>query len=187
VNLTAILPYLALILGTAAEGEVVFVGASVAVGAGKLHALPVFLVGALGSALGDQFYFYVLRGRVSRWVDRWPAIVSRRATVERILGRYSGHVAFGMRFTPGLRIALAATCAYARVPAVRFSVFNLLGAIAWAAAMLSLVAFGGPLLARRLRVNNVALMIGLALAFVSVTLVAGRVLRRRLQHLRDAA
>lgn len=184
-SLTAVLPYLALILGTAAEGEVVFVGASVAVGAGKLHALPVFLVGALGSALGDQFYFYVLRGRLSRWLDRWPAIVSRRTSVERIIGRYSGFVAFGMRFTPGLRIALAATCAYARVPAVRFSIFNLLGAVAWAAAMLSLVAFGGPLLARRLQVNGVVLMVGLALAFVSLTLVAGRLLRRRMQQLRD--
>ena len=54
----------------AIEGEVVFIAASVLVAAGKLSAAGVIVAGALGAAAGDQFYFYLLRGRVDGW--RWP-------------------------------------------------------------------------------------------------------------------
>ena len=48
----------------AIEGEVVFIAAAVLVAAGKLSQVGVVVAGALGAAAGDQFYFYLLRGRV---------------------------------------------------------------------------------------------------------------------------
>ena len=45
-----------------------------------------------------------------------------------------------LRFAPGLRIAIAAACAYARVPRAQFSALNLIAAFIWAALLLTLVA-----------------------------------------------
>jgi membrane protein DedA with SNARE-associated domain len=48
-----------------------------------------------------------------------------------------------IRFAPGLRIALAAACAWVDVPPWKFSLLNLLSAFAWALVMLVLVAWFG--------------------------------------------
>jgi len=49
-----------------------------------------------------------------------------------------------IRFAPGLRIAITAACAYARVPPLRFSGLNLISAFAWAAVILTIVSRIGP-------------------------------------------
>jgi membrane protein DedA with SNARE-associated domain len=49
-----------------------------------------------------------------------------------------------IRFAPGLRIALAAACAYANVSPVRFTLLNLLSAVCWAIILLVFVAWLGP-------------------------------------------
>jgi membrane protein DedA with SNARE-associated domain len=51
---------------------------------------------------------------------------------------------FLIRFTPGLRIAIAVACACAGVPARRFTVINFLSAVAWAVSLLALVGNYGP-------------------------------------------
>lgn len=140
-------PYLAIYLAAMIEGEVVFVLASVLVAAGRLDALGVVLCGALGAATGDQFYFYLFRGALWRWLTRRPAIrlsSSRRtAILERVRNHQSAMI-LALRFAPGLRIAIAAACAWADVSAVRFSVLNGLSAVVWAAGLLFLVARVGP-------------------------------------------
>ena len=49
-----------------------------------------------------------------------------------------------IRFAPGLRIALAAACAWVDVPAWTFSILNVLSAIVWAAGLLAIVGWLGP-------------------------------------------
>jgi membrane protein DedA with SNARE-associated domain len=49
-----------------------------------------------------------------------------------------------LRFSPGLRIAIAAACAYADVPPVKFSVLDSISSVAWAASLLALVGYAGP-------------------------------------------
>ena len=49
-----------------------------------------------------------------------------------------------IRFAPGLRIALAAACAWVDVSPRKFSLLNLLSAFAWAVVMLVFVAWLGP-------------------------------------------
>ena len=49
-----------------------------------------------------------------------------------------------IRFAPGLRIALAAACAWIDVPALKFSVLNLVSAFVWAVALLVIVGWVGP-------------------------------------------
>ena len=82
---------------------------------GHLNPLAVLLAGTAGAALGDQFYFYLLRGRLRRWLDRYESIARRGLRLVRHVRRHESATVLLIRFAPGLRIALAAACAYAGV------------------------------------------------------------------------
>jgi membrane protein DedA with SNARE-associated domain len=138
------LAYLVVVGAAIFEGEIVFVAASMLVSQGRLNPIGVLLAGAIGAAVGDQFYFYALRGRLHRWVDRYPNIARRGHILVERVRRHEALTVLMLRFSPGLRIALAAACAYADVPPVKFSVLNAVSAVAWAAALLLIVAYAGP-------------------------------------------
>ncbi|PYV43843.1 MAG: hypothetical protein DMG06_09090 [Acidobacteria bacterium] len=138
------LAYLAVFIAAAVEGEVVFVAASVLVSLGRLDPLAVFVVAMLGGSAGDQFWFYALRGRLRPWLTRFPRLAQRQ---EQLVARVQGHgtlMVLACRFLPGLRIAIPAACAYAGIPAIRFTTLNLIGSSAWAAAILVTVTRIGP-------------------------------------------
>src|SRR6185503_20164172 len=124
-------PYLVIYLAAMVEGEAVFALASVLVAAGRLNPAAVMVFGALGAATGDQFYFYLFRGTIRRWLrePRWP---STRFSTDRLLRirdhvqRHQSAAVLALRFAPGFRIALAAACAWANVSPLRFSLLNLL-------------------------------------------------------------
>jgi membrane protein DedA with SNARE-associated domain len=141
---TGVAAYGAVFLAAILEGEVLFVTASALVSQGKLHALPVVIAGALGATLGDQFYFYALRGRLRRWVDRSPSVARRGARLVARVKRNEWLTVLTIRFSPGLRIALAAACAYAGVAPAMFSALSIVSSFAWAAGLLTLVAYAGP-------------------------------------------
>lgn len=138
------LAYLAVFVAAVVEGEVVFITASVLVGRGELNALGVLLAGALGGSAGDQFFYYVLRGRLHRWLDRFPRIARHHRTVVARVTRHSTAMILACRFLPGLRTAIPAACAYGGVKPLKFSSLNMVSALAWASAILSVVAWGGP-------------------------------------------
>jgi membrane protein DedA with SNARE-associated domain len=138
------LAYVAIYLAAIVEGEIVFVTASILVATGQLERLPVLLSGALGAATGDQMYFYALRGRISGWLSRFRPIAARQEAIVARVERHRSLMILALRFAPGLRIAIAAACAYARVPRLQFSVLNLIAAFAWATLLLTLVSHVGP-------------------------------------------
>jgi membrane protein DedA with SNARE-associated domain len=172
------LPYLTVLIAAAIEGEVVFLTAAVLVGAGRLQPLAVFLAGALGASIGDQLHFYIFRLRVAGWLDRVPAIARRQPAIAALVCRHGSLVALGLRFVPGLRIVLAAGCAYGGLPALRFSILNLLGGLIWSATLLTLVAWAGPSMAARLEVNHTWVMVGIAVMLIGITALGGQVLKR---------
>jgi undecaprenyl-diphosphatase len=138
------LAYLVVFIAAIVEGEVVFVTASILVGKGDLHPLGVLIAGALGGSAGDQFWYYALRGRLQRWLQHFPRVARhQRAVVERVR-KNSTAMVLACRFLPGLRVAIPAACAYAGVRPLRFTSLNLVSAFAWAAAIMSIVAWGGP-------------------------------------------
>jgi membrane protein DedA with SNARE-associated domain len=141
---SALAPYAAVFAATVLEGEVVFVGATVLVHVGRLDAAGVFLAAALGGSVGDQIYFYALRGRFRRWLEGFPVWTRRR---DRILGRVRRNASamiLACRFLPGLRVAIPAACAFAQVSPLRFSVLSLLSSLGWAAAVMTFVIWIGP-------------------------------------------
>jgi membrane protein DedA with SNARE-associated domain len=144
----------AVLLAAMLEGEIVFVTAATLVSRGRLNPVGVAVAGALGAAIGDQFFFYVLRGRLTHWIDRFPAVARQGLRLTRRVRQHETFTVLAIRFSPGLRIALSAACAYAGVPALKFSLLNLLGCIAWATGLLTLVAWFGPAILTRLGISG---------------------------------
>lgn len=136
--------YGAVFIAAIVEGEILFVTASALVSQGKLEAIPVVIAGALGATVGDQFAFYALRGRLRRWLDRSPTIARRGARLVSRVKRNEWLAVVAIRFSPGLRIALAAACAYVGVAPATFSLLSVLSCFAWAGLLLTLVAYAGP-------------------------------------------
>jgi membrane protein DedA with SNARE-associated domain len=139
----------------------------VAVAAGKLSPVGVTVAGALGAALGDQFYFYLLRGRVDRLLDRVRWVAARHDAIVGRIRRRETIMIFVIRFAPGLRIAMAAACAYARVSPVRFSLVDTVAAFTWAVLLMAFVSRAGPALATRLGISGIWAIVVPALALAA--------------------
>ena len=139
-----LLPYGGIALAAIVEGEVTYIGAAALVAEGRLNPLAVLIAGALGAAFGDQAFFYLFRGRLPVWLARYPSLQRKTAPLVDRVRRHGSLMVLLIRFAPGLRIALAAACAAANVPAWTVSTLNLLSAFVWAAVVLALVAWLGP-------------------------------------------
>ena len=139
-----LLPYGGIALAAIVEGEVTYIGAATLVAEGKLDPIAVMIAGAIGASIGDQAYFYLFRGRLPHWLARYPSLQRKTAPLVDRVRRHSRLMVMFIRFAPGLRIALAAACAAAEVPAWTMSTLNLLSAFVWAAVVLALVAWLGP-------------------------------------------
>lgn len=138
------LVYAGILLAAAVEGEVAYVMAAVLAGQGRLDPIGVVIAGTIGASLGDQFFFYLLRGRLRRWLDRYDWVARRSEALVSRAVRHQIAMVFLIRFAPGLRVALAAACAYAGVGALRFSAVSLLSSAAWAIVVMAVVAWAGP-------------------------------------------
>jgi membrane protein DedA with SNARE-associated domain len=137
-------PYLGIFVAAMVEGEIAYVGACALVAAGQLNAGAVIVSGALGAAIGDQAYFFIFRGRLHTWVARFPALERKTAPLVDRVRRNATLMVLLIRFAPGLRIALAAACAYVDMPALRFSILNAGTAFIWAAGLMVLIGWAGP-------------------------------------------
>jgi undecaprenyl-diphosphatase len=139
-----LLPYSGILLAAIVEGEIAFITAAALVAQGRLSPIGVLVSGAIGAAIGDQTYFYLFRGRLPRWIARYPSLARKAAPLVDRVRRHASLMVLLIRFAPGLRIALASACAWVDVPPLRFSLLNLLAAFIWASTLLLLVGWLGP-------------------------------------------
>ena len=135
----SLVPYLGILVAAAVEGEVVYVGAVVLAYQGKLDALGVLLSGSVGGWAGDQFWFYAARGPLSAWLNRFEKIARRQRAIQNRMHRHATKLILGVRFLPGLRIAIPVACAYSGVTAARFSGLSFISALAWANAIMFMI------------------------------------------------
>lgn len=139
------LPYLAIYLFAILEGEIYYAAMCARAAAGSLSWPAVLVAGALGGSTGDQFFFYLLRGRL-HWLDRFPRLGRYRERVSARVHAHENGIVLASRFLPGLRTAIPIACAYAGVRPIKFSLLNLVSAFAWAAAIMLLVRGGSTAL-----------------------------------------
>jgi membrane protein DedA with SNARE-associated domain len=74
---------------------------------------------------------------------RYPSLQQKAEPLLARVRRHQSLMVLFIRFAPGLRIALAAACAWVDVSPWKFSLLNLVSAFAWALVMLVLVAWFG--------------------------------------------
>src|SRR6266540_545624 len=139
------LSYLSIVVFAILEGEIYYSKACADAMIGKLSWAGVWCAGALGGATGDQFWFYLLRGRI-HWLDRFPKLGKYRdRVIARVHANETGLV-LASRFLPGLRTAIPIACAYAGTKPLKFSALNLVSAFAWAGAIMAFVKTGSTTL-----------------------------------------
>ena len=140
------LEYLPIYIAAILEGEIYYSKVCADAISGRLLWPAVLVCGALGGATGDQFWFYLLRGRV-HWLDRYPKLAAyRNRVVARVHSSETGLV-LASRFLPGLRTAIPMACAYAGMSPAKFSALNLVSAFGWAGAIMAFVKGGSTTLA----------------------------------------
>lgn len=125
--------YLAVFLGTLAEGETILVAAGFAAHRGLLDWRLVVLAAMIGGTLGDQLAFLLGRWQGEALLRRFPALARHEPRLRRLLARHDAIVIVTMRFLYGLRIAGPAILGSYRLPPLRFAAFNAIGAGLWAA------------------------------------------------------
>ncbi len=127
--------YFALFLGTLLEGETVLVLAGFAAFQGYLALHWVILVALVGGFMGDQIYFWVGR-RHGPWVlSHFPGLVPVFERADLLIDRYHEILIVGIRFLYGFRTVGPMALGMSSVLAWRFLLFNLLGAVIWAAGI----------------------------------------------------
>ena len=135
------LPYLTIVAFAVLEGEIYYSKVCADAVAGKLNWVGVWCAGAIGGSLGDQFWFYLLRGRI-HWLDRFPKLAKYRDRVSAHVHAHEALMVLSGRFLPGLRTAIPIACAYANVPPLKFSALNLVSGFTWAGAIMLFVKLG---------------------------------------------
>lgn len=138
--------YLAVFLGSIAEGESVLLVAGYAAHQGYLDFWGVAALACLGGALGDQTFFLLGRRYGQALLDRFPGLARHASRVDQLIVRYRAGVIVLVRFLYGLRMAGPVIIGMGDTPVRTFVGLNLLGASLWALLVAGLgYGLGGAL------------------------------------------
>lgn len=122
-------------LGAVLEGETVLLLAGLLAHSGHLQFPLVVAAAAAGGFAGDQLFFLLGRRHGGRLLARFPRLNGAAMRADGMLARH--HVLFILanRFLYGLRIAGPLAVGMSAVPAGRFALLNLIGAVIWGLAI----------------------------------------------------
>jgi membrane protein DedA with SNARE-associated domain len=125
--------YIAILLGTAFEGETIMIMGGFSAHRGYLKLVPwVVLAGFVGNFMQNLFYFVLGRRYGNRMLDKHPDWKPRLQQVNGWLERYQSLLSIGVRFVPGFRTIGGVAIGMSDVSTGRFIVLNLIGAALWA-------------------------------------------------------
>ena len=127
--------YLALILGTFLEGETILVAAGFLAHQGYLELPLVILFAFIGTYAGDQLYFFLGRFKGMKYIDSKPGWKAKSSRVFGLLAKHQIGVIVGFRFLYGIRTVTPFIIGASGVGAVRFIIWNFIGAGVWAAGI----------------------------------------------------
>jgi membrane protein DedA with SNARE-associated domain len=124
--------YAIVFVGTLLEGETIVALAGFASYQGYLQ-LPIIIpIAVIGAVLGDQAFFYFGRYKGRQFLEKRPHLARRAEKVELMFGKHHGWLIFGSRFMYGFRAIIPMAMGASKLPALRFLILNILGAIVWA-------------------------------------------------------
>jgi membrane protein DedA with SNARE-associated domain len=127
--------YLAVLIGTFAEGETFLVLGGFAAHRGYL-ALPwVILAAFIGTLMGDQLFFYLGRKHTQWVLARRPLWKARIDRAHQLLERYRTLLILGFRFMYGLRTIIPFLLGMSSVSTRKFIILDVIAAFVWAVAV----------------------------------------------------
>ena len=125
--------YIAILLGTAIEGETIMIMGGFSAHRGYLELLPwVILAGFVGNSIQNQVYFVLGRRYGTRTIDKHPDWKPRLQQVHGWLERYRSSLIVALRFVPGFRVIGGVAIGMSDVSIVQFVAWNAIGALLWA-------------------------------------------------------
>jgi membrane-associated protein len=178
------------LVGLVVPGETaVFVGGLTAHGGG-LPLWAVVAAAAAGATLGDQVGFRLGRRLGPRLLDRLPRRLHSSGRVDRVTRLVSEHGAWAVlagRWTAVLRALVPGLAGLSGMAQRRFTVFNVLGGVSWAAAVAALGYGAGAAYPQVLQsVHHAgALLVAAGAVAVGVSLLVRRLRRPRVPFAAD--
>ncbi len=124
--------YLALLVGSFAEGETFLVLGGLAAHAGYLRLPWVMLAAFAGSFLSGQFYFYLGRKHGRKILLRFPSLQMRIDQAQKYMERLRSPLVLIFRFLYGFRTILPLMIGMSPFPARKYIGLNAVGALIWA-------------------------------------------------------
>jgi membrane protein DedA with SNARE-associated domain len=173
-------------MGVPVPGETVTLIGGYAAGNGQLNGLLVMAAAAGGAIVGDN---------IGYWIGRragWPLVLRigrlLRLTPERLeplrqsFSSQAGRAVLLGRFVAVLRVLAGPLAGAVGMPWPRFLLCNSLGAVLWAATMVSLAWLGGRWLPMERLLQSVVQVGIAALVLVLITLVVPKLLDQRFER-----
>jgi undecaprenyl-diphosphatase len=127
-----------LIVGLVVPSTVVLVGIGGLIGYGQLPFWPIFIATSLGAAVGDQVSYWVGHVYKARIGEIWPFSRYRGllAAGQEYFALHGGKSIVIGRFIPGIKAVVAGVAGMMGMGVIRFTILNVLSAMAWAAVHL---------------------------------------------------
>lgn len=159
------------VIGLVFPSTVVLVGAGTLVGLGKLPFWPVFLLTVAGATAGDAISYWfghIYKSHIkSMWpFSRYPEAITRG---EAYMQRHGGKSVFIGRFVPGVKAVIPGIAGMTGMDPWRFTVINIVSALAWAAVHLFPAIFAGAALSL-VGIVSTRLMIATALLLILIAI-----------------
>lgn len=124
--------YLAILIGSIIEGEMILLLGGFAAYAGLL-ALPwVIFTAFCGTLFADQAYFLLGRWQSRRILAARPSWKAKMNKAEKLFRRFKTPLILVFRFLYGIRAVLVFVIGMSRISKTKFAVLNALGAMIWA-------------------------------------------------------
>jgi len=118
-------------IGIPAPGQTLLMAGSILSARGKMSLAAVFTLSLLACVLGNTCGYAIGRWGSRRLLPKFRISDTRLRKMERLFDRYGGGVVFVGRFFDGLRQLNGLVAGALQMPLTKFTVFNVLGALAW--------------------------------------------------------
>ncbi len=124
--------YIAVLLGSAVEGELIVMLAGAAAKLGHLNLLTVMFIAFWGTLVADQLCFYIGRFYGPTIMNKYPILKYKSRRVFSLLRRYDTWFIMSFRFIYGIRVASPIIIGASQLSPRRFTLLNVPAAFIWA-------------------------------------------------------
>ncbi|MES2088258.1 MAG: DedA family protein [Patescibacteria group bacterium] len=123
--------YVAILIGSFFEGEMILVLGGLAVQHGLLNLPLVFACSLFGTLTSDISFFLLGRYKGKVLIHKYKFFSKLHMVSEKMSGRKAPFLAFGLRFMYGFRHLVPFSLGMSSIPTRTFLLFNFLGGLTW--------------------------------------------------------